>query len=119
MTIQEIKDRLDINEVLSYYGVKSDKNKMLNCPFHDDKTPSMRIYEETNTAYCFSGNCKLQEKSIDQIDFILYKEECTKHEAIEKAKQIIGMPTENRQEEKDLQSIFEILRKSAQATYGV
>ncbi len=111
MTIQEIKDRLDINEVLSHYGLKPNKNKMLNCPFHEDKTPSMQIYEETNTAYCFSSNCQLHGKSIDQIDFIMYKENLTKSESIKKAKQIIGIPIETK-EKKDLEKIFETLRKN-------
>ncbi|MCP3658873.1 MAG: hypothetical protein GY830_00555 [Bacteroidetes bacterium] len=56
MTIQEIKQRLSIEEVLNHYGLKPNKNKMLNCPFHEDKTPSMQIYEESNTVYCFSSN---------------------------------------------------------------
>ncbi|MCP4482244.1 MAG: hypothetical protein GY817_05600 [bacterium] len=65
MSIQEIKQSLSIEEVLSHYGLKANKNKMLNCPFHEDKTPSMQIYEESNTVFCFSSNCKLHGKSID------------------------------------------------------
>ncbi|MCP4482920.1 MAG: hypothetical protein GY817_09375, partial [bacterium] len=88
MTIQEIKESLSIKEVLSHYGLKPNKNKMLNCPFHEDKTPSMQIYEESNTVYCFSSNCKLHGKSIDQIDFIMHKENRSKYESINKAKQM-------------------------------
>ncbi|MCP4481924.1 MAG: DNA primase, partial [bacterium] len=91
MTIQEIKQSLSIEEVLSHYGLKANKNKMLNCPFHEDKTPSMQIYEESNTAYCFSSNCKLYGKSIDQIDFIMHKENRSKYESINKAKQMLGI----------------------------
>ena len=90
MEIKEIKSRLSIQEVLSHYGLKADKNKMLCCPFHEDKTPSMQVYPETNTVFCFSINCKLQGKAIDQIDFILHKEGCTKHEAILKAESLLG-----------------------------
>jgi DNA primase/DNA-binding transcriptional regulator YhcF (GntR family) len=84
---------------------------MLNCPFHEDKTPSMQIYEETNTAYCFSSNCKLEGKSIDQIDFIMHKENCTKHEAIEKSKQLLGY-IEPSKTETNLEITFETLRKN-------
>ncbi|MCP3660230.1 MAG: DNA primase [Bacteroidetes bacterium] len=112
MTIQEIKERLHLNEVLNYYGLSPNKNKMLNCPFHEDKTPSMQIYEETNTAYCFSSNCQLHGKSIDQIDFIMHKESLTKHESIEKAKQIAGIIETPKQKKEDLEEIFQVLRKN-------
>jgi DNA primase len=91
MEIKEIKSRLSILDVLNHYGLKSDRNNMLCCPFHDDKTPSMQVYAETNTVFCFSSNCKLQGKAIDQIDFILHKENCTKHEAILKAESLLNV----------------------------
>lgn len=96
MTIQEIKERLSILTVLQHYGLKPDKNKRINCPFHDDKTPSMQVYPETNTVFCFSSNCRLNGKAIDQIDFIMHKEGCTKHEAIEKAKELLGVYPESK-----------------------
>lgn len=76
--------------VLHYYGLKTDKQSRLNCPFHADKTPSMQVYYKTQTAYCFSGNCKTHGKSMDVIDFIMHKENATKAQAINKAKEIIG-----------------------------
>ncbi len=98
-----------MQEVLQHYGLKPNRNKMLNCPFHPDKKPSMQFYEDTNTVYCFSANFQLQGKSIDQIDFILHKEGCTKHEAIEKAKKLAGV-IEN--EAPSLEETFEILKKN-------
>ncbi|MGJ5676859.1 MAG: CHC2 zinc finger domain-containing protein, partial [Nostochopsis sp.] len=90
MEITEIKQQLTIGQVLDHYGLKADKNHRLCCPFHNDKTPSMQVYAETNTVFCFSSNCKLHGKAIDVIDFILYHESITKHEAINKAKELIG-----------------------------
>ncbi len=90
MEIQEIKTQLTISNVLHYYGLKPDKNNKLNCPFHDDKTPSMQVYYKTQTAYCFSSNCKTHGKSLDVIDFVMHKENTTKHEAILKAQEILG-----------------------------
>lgn len=95
MEIQEIKERLSILTVLQYYGLKPDKNNRLRCPFHNDKTPSMQVYPETNTVYCFSSNCKTHGKSLDVIDFIMYKEASTgsaysKHQAIQKAKELLN-----------------------------
>ena len=113
MTIPEIKNQLSILAVLSHYGLKPNKNNMLNCPFHEDKTPSMQVYPETGTVYCFSGNCKLHGKSLDQIDFIMHKDNCTKHQAILKAKAMIGhaiVKTLETQPTINYQSIFEKLQ---------
>ncbi|ANO48407.1 hypothetical protein Pf1_00156 [Flavobacterium columnare] len=98
MEIQEIKSQLTISNVLHYYGLKTDKQSRLNCPFHEDKTPSFQVYYKTQTAYCFSSNCKTHGKSIDVIDFILHKENCTKAEAINKAKEILGHQEPSRTE---------------------
>ncbi len=111
MEINEIKSQLSIQTVLAHYSHKPNRNKMLCCPFHDDKTPSMQVYAETNTVYCFSSNCKLHGKAIDQIDFIKHSDNCTKHEAILKAKTLIGnaiiQTVEKKHQDKtDYQEIF-------------
>ncbi len=90
MEIADIKQQLTLKEVLNHYGLKPDKQLRLNCPFHDDKTPSLQVYYKTHTCYCFSSNCKTHGKSLDVIDFIKYKENLTKHEAILKAKSLIN-----------------------------
>jgi len=92
MEIQEIKQRLTMAQVLSKYGLKPDKHMRMNCPFHEDKTPSFQVYYKTHTAYCFSSNCPTHGKSLDVIDFIMFSEKCTKHEAILKAQDFIGVP---------------------------
>jgi len=90
MEIQEIKSKLTLAQVLQHYGLKPDKNLRLHCPFHEDKTPSLQVYYKTHTAYCFSSNCKTHGRSMDVIDFIMYKENCTKAEAIQKAIELIN-----------------------------
>ena len=92
MEIPEIKARLSILTVLSHYTLKPDKNHRLCCPFHPDKTPSLQVYPKTNTWTCFSSNCNAG--SGDPIDFIMRKEGITKHEAILKAQEFIGLPSE-------------------------
>src|SRR5206468_4616208 len=54
------------------------------------KTPSLQVYYKTHTAYCFSSNCKTHGKSLDVIDFVMHQENCTKHEALEKCKELIN-----------------------------
>lgn len=91
MEIRDIKTRLSIVKVLSHYNLTPDRNNRLKCPFHDDKTPSMQVYPKTGTWTCFSSNCSAG--SGDQIDFIMKREGCTKHEAILKAKELLGVAT--------------------------
>jgi len=77
MTIEEIKEKPNIKDVLANYRIVINKNQHINCPFHEDKTPSMQVYTETNTVYCFSGNCSTHGKSLDVIEFVMQKEGCT------------------------------------------
>ena len=113
MQIQDIKERLTLQQVLSHYNLKPDRNSRLCCPFHSDKTPSLQVYHETNTVYCFSSNCKTHGKSLDVIDFIMHKENVNKHEAIEKAKQLCGeiTPTANKIEPTIVKPNSELLTK--------
>jgi DNA primase len=89
MTIQEIKTQLSITAVLAHYGITHIRNKQIHCPFHEDKTPSMQVYEDKGLVYCHSSNCKNGGKHLDQIEIIQQKEGCTKHEAIKKAESLI------------------------------
>lgn len=106
MEITEIKTQLPLSQVLDHYGLKPDKHGKMNCPFHEDKTPSFQVYWKTHTCYCFSSNCPTDGKSLDVIDFIMFmesrfaghKESLTaggstdKHNAILKAQSLITNP---------------------------
>ena len=89
MEIQEIKQRLAIATVLHHYGLKPDPRHRLCCPFHEDTTPSMQVYDKTHTVYCFSSNCRTHGRSLDVIDFIMYREGIDKHHAILKAVELL------------------------------
>ena len=88
MEIQDIKTQLTLYQVLAHYNLSPDRNSRLCCPWHNDKTPSLQVYPKTNTWTCFSSNCNAG--SGDQIDFIMKMKQCTKHEAIMKAKTLLG-----------------------------
>ncbi|MBC6427314.1 MAG: toprim domain-containing protein [Ekhidna sp.] len=120
MTIAEIKQQLTISQVLDHYGIKVNKNRHCLCPFHDDKNPSMQVYPETNTVHCFSGNCAQTGKAIDQIDFIMHHEKCTKHEAIKKAESLITgiTPTQARKPIIQKENLSEIFPKLKQSLYS-
>lgn len=90
MDIKDIKKQLSIIAVLEHYGITVNRNKQINCPFHEDKTASMQVYPEKGLVYCHSSNCKNGGKHLDQIEIIQQLDNITKHEAILKAKNMIG-----------------------------
>jgi len=88
MEIRDIKQQLSILEVMAHYGLKPDRYNRLLCPFHADKTPSLQLYPKTGTFCCFSTACSAG--SGDQLQFIQLMEKSSKHEAIMKAKSMLG-----------------------------
>mgnify|MGYP000094304220 CR=1 FL=1 len=119
MTIPEIKSALPIAQVLAYYGLRPGAKGTMKCPFHADGKASMKVYPETNTAYCFAGSCEV--KSVDVIDFIMKMDKSTKREAILKAKSLIGqpiisMPAKTEVQALNIQSIYEESRKGMGCT---
>ena len=49
--VQTIKDRLTMREVLLHYGYEPNRAKFICCPFHSEKTPSMKVFEKDY--HCF------------------------------------------------------------------
>jgi DNA primase len=54
-TIEEVKDRVDIVDVISEYVVLKKKGKDYQglCPFHQEKTPSFTVSHTKQMYYCF------------------------------------------------------------------
>jgi len=54
-TIQAIRDRISIVEVISSYVTlrKAGRNHLGLCPFHNEKTPSFTVNEERGLFHCF------------------------------------------------------------------
>jgi DNA primase len=120
MEISQIIKSLSILTVLEHYHLKPNRNKMVCCPFHDDKNPSMQVYAQTNTVFCFSGNCKMNGKKIDAIQFIQDKENINKHEAIKKAQSLINGSIQPVQTKPIIQTenLTEIFAKLKQSLYS-
>ena len=51
----EVKQRLPMKEVARYYGITVNRSGFTTCPFHKERTPSMKIYDDH--FYCFSCQC--------------------------------------------------------------
>jgi DNA primase catalytic core len=85
MEIKDIKQNLSISTVLKHYNLQADRNHMLQCPFHEDDKPSLKIYSNTNTFNCFGCGA-----NGDVIEFIQKKENLSKHKALLKATELCG-----------------------------
>jgi DNA primase len=127
MDISEIKQKLTITQVLDHYNLSPDKNQMLHCPFHDDKTPSLQIYPNTNTFCCFSSNCKAGTG--DVIEFIRLMEtrlrrgfggeQSSKHEAILKAKSLLGYTETKATQPEDLSRVAILAKYLEGCRHGI
>lgn len=51
--VQTIKDRLTMFDVAERYGFDVHKKHFIYCPFHNEKTPSMKLYDGKKGCYCF------------------------------------------------------------------
>ena len=49
----EIKNRLTAADVLPFYGIQINKQGFANCPFHHEKTNSMKVYSGKGGYHCF------------------------------------------------------------------
>lgn len=75
----------NIRLVLDHYNVDLKSGKCC-CLFHEESTPSMQIYEDTDSAFCF-GECS---ESFDCIDIIREKEKCGFQQAVRIYEEITG-----------------------------
>lgn len=120
MEIAEIKAKLNILTVLEQYGRKPDRNGMIRCLFHEDKTPSMKVYTDTNTVYCFSGNCGKGGKLMDGIEVLQQVNNVSKHEALKQATALVSNGASSVQTKPIIQTenLTEIFTKLKQSLYS-
>lgn len=52
MTVEEIKDKYSMKDILGMYGIEAGRGGFICCPFHDgDRDPSLKVYRKD--FYCF------------------------------------------------------------------
>ena len=64
--IRDVKNRVTIRLVVEFYGFTPNRQHMISCPFHSEKTPSCYIDDERDTFYCFG--CQTGGDSIKFIE---------------------------------------------------
>lgn len=74
MTSEEIKKAYSMRDILDRYGIRPDRAGFIRCPFHKEKTASMKIYQDSY--YCFG--CGAHG---DIFDFVTEMEDITFREA--------------------------------------
>lgn len=86
--IQQLLMRCEIEDVISNYVVlkREGRNRKALCPFHSEKTPSMVIYPDTQSFYCFGCGT-----GGDVITFVMKAENLGYVEAIRLLAERVGM----------------------------
>ncbi len=111
-SIDEIKSRIDILDLVSEAGVKlrrSGRNYTGFCPFHDNKhTPAFVVWPESGTWRCF-GECN---EGGDIFKFLMKKEGIDFKEALQRLAERAGVTLERLQPERPEQrEEYERLRR--------
>ena len=51
--VQVIKESVPINKAFEWYGYQFNSKGFAKCPFHNEKTPSMKLNLDDNSFHCF------------------------------------------------------------------
>lgn len=87
--MEELKYKCDIVEIVSQYVplVKKGSRYFGRCPFHNEKTPSMCVNQQSGFYHCFGCG-----KSGDVIDFVMEEESMSFFDAVKYLAEKAGMP---------------------------
>lgn len=61
-----IKERIKMSDILLKYNFEPNRSGFIYCPFHNEKTPSLKIYKHDRGWYCFGCG-----KGGSVIDFVM------------------------------------------------
>lgn len=42
---ERLKEQISMDDIAERYGIEMNRARFANCPFHNDKTPSMKLYD--------------------------------------------------------------------------
>ena len=85
---QDIKDRVDLKDLVRFYGLDVDRGGFACCPFHNEKHPSFKVYEDHY--HCFGCG-----EHGDHIDFVQKLYGLSNIEAAKKISHDLGLGLDN------------------------
>lgn len=75
---EHVTRHVAIEDVIRHFlPVRHSFSRLLKCPFHEDKTASFKVYEQSNRFYCFGCGA-----SGSPIDFVMKLHNCDFKEAV-------------------------------------
>lgn len=86
---QAIRDTVTMDQIMSLYGYKAKKG-FICCPFHGEKTASLKIYPNTGGWHCFG--C---DRGGSVIDFVMEHEGCDFRTAVVAIDKALGLKLTN------------------------
>lgn len=104
---QEIKERLSLKDIVRAYGIELNRSDMCICPFHAEKTASMKIYDKGFRCYgCGEGG--------DTIEFV--RKYFNLNNTLEAAHKInedfnLGIQTDKRPTKSEVRSAQSVVQK--------
>ncbi len=112
--VQEIKDKLSINEVVGQYITlrRAGRNFVAQCPFHKERTPSFHVSPERGSYMCFGcgekGDIFSFVQKIDGVDFPTALKQLAKQAGVElKQRQFNPHREEDKNKEERLYEVCE------------
>lgn len=73
---RKVKEAVSMQQVAEYYGLQLNRKGLCQCPFHQDKNPSLKIYPDGKGFYCFTCGT-----GGDQIKFAALYSDMSNYEA--------------------------------------
>ena len=95
-TIEEIKSRIDLADLIASYGIqlrRAGSSYKACCPFHHEKTPSFNVQPDRGFYHCFGCG-----ESGDAIKFVQRQEGLTFIEAVRRLAERCGVTIEERED---------------------
>ncbi|MDI7275310.1 MAG: CHC2 zinc finger domain-containing protein, partial [Anaerolineae bacterium] len=120
--VDEVKQRLDIVEVISAYVPlkKAGRNYKGLCPFHSERTPSFIVFPDSQRWHCF-GACGTGG---DLLTFIMRRENLSFGEALKLLAARAGvelkpLTPEQEAEAEERRKLWDLNRQAAEYFHGV
>ncbi|WP_104629756.1 CHC2 zinc finger domain-containing protein [Helicobacter bizzozeronii] len=87
-SLEELKAKVsivDFVDQLGYHPKRAGASYVISCPFHEERTPSLALYPNTNTWKCFGCG-----KGSNVIDFVMYRNNLGFYDAAMQVAQMVG-----------------------------